>query len=209
MTAMIMRAFSLRIGASLSKKILAVAILSIVFIITPQCVADESTSQPEQTVRVVDSVSLERYVGLWYEIAKIPNRFQKKCAGGATAFYDLREDGKVDIINRCYDKNEHLVEAKGIAKIVDTRSNAKLKVSFVRFLGTNLFWGDYWIIGLGADYEYAIVGTPNRKYGWILGRSKVLADTTISEIFSLLRQQGYNPDAFQMTAQSEESKLDD
>jgi apolipoprotein D and lipocalin family protein len=149
----------------------------------------------------VPHVDLKRYAGLWYEIAKIPNRFQKKCAGAASALYSIREDGKIDVVNSCVKKNGELHEAKGIAKVEDMESNSKLKVSFVRFLGKSFFWGDYWIIGLGEDYEYAIIGTPDRKYGWILSRSKQMEPTQLQEITDQLTKQGYDPQDFEMSRQ--------
>jgi len=84
---------------------------------------------------------------------------------------------------------------------VDANTNAKLEVSFVSFLGMNFFWGDYWIIGLGDDYDYAVVGHPERKYGWILARTPKLEETTLDEIFAVLREKGYDPDDFEMTVQ--------
>jgi apolipoprotein D and lipocalin family protein len=147
----------------------------------------------------VKSVDMERYVGLWYEIERIPNRFQSNCIGETTASYSLREDGRIDVSNRCHARNGKIIEANGIAKVVDKRSNAKLKVSFVRFLGFNLFWGDYWIIGLGEDYEYAVVGTPSRKYGWILSREPSLPGAVLDRIQHALRQQGYRSGDFEKT----------
>jgi len=150
----------------------------------------------------IEYVDLEKYVGLWYEIAKIPNRFQRKCVGNTTAFYSLREDGRIDVVNRCFDKNRKPIEAKGIAKVVNKKSNARLQVSFVRLFCFSLFWGDYWILGLDEDYTYAIVGTPNRKYGWILCRRSSLSEKELDQIFSLLREQGYDPDDFELTIHS-------
>ena len=149
----------------------------------------------------VASVDLERYVGRWYEIAKIPNKFQKSCAGNTTAEYVLREDGRIDVINRCLEANGNVNEARGIARIEDEESNARLKVSFVRFLGRNWFWGDYWVLGLGPEYEYAIVGHPERTYGWILSRTPKLGETTLARIFEQLEAQGYDPHRFELTPQ--------
>ena len=147
----------------------------------------------------VNSVDLGRYAGLWYEIAKIPNRFQRKCASGTTAQYTLRNDGRIDVINRCFKKNGKVIEAKGIARIVDPKTNAKLKVSFVRIFGINLFWGDYWIIGLEKEYRYALIGGPNHKYGWILSRQPKLSTEELDTIFAILSKQGYDPEKFEMT----------
>ena len=147
----------------------------------------------------VDSVKLEKYAGLWYEIAKIPNRFQRKCAGNTTAEYTLRDDGRIDVVNRCMREDGNIIEAKGIAKIVDTRSNAKLKVSFVKLIGISLFWGDYWIIGLDKDYRYAVIGTPSRKYGWILSRTPYLVPDDWDAVNGILQNQGYDPELFEKT----------
>lgn len=159
----------------------------------------EVFAQKSDQPRTVSFVDLNRYTGLWYEIAKIPNRFQKKCYGNTTAEYQLLENGKIAVINRCLEEDGKINEAKGLAKVEDTTSNAKLKVSFVRILGLSIFWGDYWIIGLGNNYEYAIVGSPDRKYGWILSRESSIDQEKLEEIFSQLRLQGYNPDDFQFT----------
>lgn len=147
----------------------------------------------------VPQVDLARYAGRWYEIAKIPNWFQKSCAGGTTAEYILRSDGRIDVINRCLQADGQAKEAKGEARVENPETNSQLKVSFVRFLGRRWFWGDYWIIGLGEDYEYAVVGTPDRKYGWILARRPDPEYSTLEAINRILNQQGYDPADFEMT----------
>lgn len=147
----------------------------------------------------VDFVDLSQYVGLWYEIAKIPNRFQKKCAKNTTAQYTLREDGRIDVLNTCFQKDGIPITAKGIAKVVDTRSNAKLKVSFVRLLGISLFWGDYWVLGLADDYRYAVVG--DGRYGWILSRTPQMSSEDWEEANAILKEQGYDPSHFEKTVQ--------
>ena len=148
-----------------------------------------------KTVKYVD---LKKYAGLWYEIAKIPNRFQKQCVKGTTALYELKENGEIRVINSCYDKDNELDKTEGVARIVDNKSNAKLEVSFFSILGWRPIWGDYWIIGLDENYQWAIVGTPSRKYGWILSRTPKLDETTMNKIFEILKDQGYNPKDFEM-----------
>ncbi len=149
----------------------------------------------------VDYVDLAKYAGLWYEIAKIPNRFQKHCVSGTTAQYALRDDGRINVINSCIDEDGKIDLAEGLARIIDTKTNAKLEVSFFSILGWRPFWGDYWIIGLDEDYKWAIVGTPNRKYGWILSRSQQLDTETIEKLFQILKVQGYNLKDFVMSKQ--------
>ncbi len=152
----------------------------------------------QDTPKTVKYVDIKKYAGLWYEIAKIPNRFQKQCVKGTTALYELKENGEIRVINSCYDKDNELDKTEGVARIVDNKSNAKLEVSFFSILGWRPIWGDYWIIGLDENYQWAIIGTPNRKYGWILSRTSKLDETTMNKIFEILKDQGYNPKDFEM-----------
>lgn len=177
------------------KSLLALVLLA-------QCavlLGDDGKSKPPTTVAAVD---LARYAGTWYEIAKIPNRFQRACDRDTTATYTVRDDGRLTVINRCIERDGTPKEARGVARVVDGRTCARLKVSFVRFLGLQLFWGDYWIIGLAPDYRYAVVGTPTRKYGWILSRTPAMAPADLATVHQLLQRNGYNPDDFQMTRQT-------
>jgi len=151
----------------------------------------------------VSHVDLRRYVGNWYEIARIPNFFESKCAMNATVTYVLQKDNEIGVVNQCFDKHGKAHIAKGVAKVVDQETGAKLKVSFVKILGVHLFWGDYWIIGLDKDYLYAVVGTPSRKYGWILSRTPKLSSGEFDKINEILRNQGYNPSGFVPTPQME------
>lgn len=138
-------------------------------------------------LKTVEQVDLKRYMGNWHEIARLPNRFQNGCIG-SNATYSLRDDGEVDVINSCRDANSGKIrQARGRAWVVDQAGNARLKVSF--------FWpfrGDYWIIDLGPDYEFAVVGTPDRKYLWILGRSKVMSDETYAAILQRAEKQEFD-----------------
>ena len=147
----------------------------------------------------VNYVNLQKYSGLWYEIAKIPNSFQDQCKYGTTAEYIIDQGGNITVINKCYEEDSELDVAEGVANIVDKKTNSKLEVSFVSFLGIRPFWGDYWIIGLDEDYTYAVIGHPERKYGWILSRKPALPEATLKEIFELLKSQGYDPKRFEMT----------
>lgn len=157
----------------------------------------EKTGEP-QTVPFVD---LKRYAGLWYEIAKIPNRFQKNCTGNTTAEYSLRDDGRINVTNSCNGEDGKRNVASGIARIVEESTNSKLEVSFFSILGIRPFWGDYWIIGLDKDYHYAVIGSPDRKYGWILSRRPELSDEKLNEVWEILKKQGYDPKSFQFTRQ--------
>lgn len=148
-------------------------------------------------LETVEHVDVARYMGLWYEIAAFPQRFQKGCTG-TTATYTLRADGQVDVLNRCrrdsLDGEER--SAKGRARVVDPATNAKLEVSFFR-----PFWGDYWIIDLGAEYDYAVVGHPGRDYLWILSRTPTMDEATYETIVAGLAARGYEVDKLKKTLQ--------
>jgi apolipoprotein D and lipocalin family protein len=143
----------------------------------------------------VPRVELSRYVGTWYEIASFPQRFQKGCTA-TTATYTQREDGEIDVVNRCRKGSPEgkLASAEGRARVVDKTSNAKLEVSFFR-----PFWGDYWIIDLGERYEYAVVGHPGRDYLWILSRTPTMNPTVYAGILERLEEQGYQTERLKKT----------
>ena len=157
--------------------------------------ATERLSLPE--LKTVASVDLQRYLGTWYDVASFPQSFQEGCTG-STATYALRDDGEIDVINRCrkgsLDGEEDVAE--GRARVVDAPTNAKLEVSFFR-----PFWGDYWVIDLGADYEYAVVGHPSRDYLWILSRTPTIDAAAYEGILERLRAQGYEVDRLVRTPQ--------
>jgi apolipoprotein D and lipocalin family protein len=142
-------------------------------------------------LRTVEKVDLSRYVGKWHEIARFPNRFQEGCRD-TTATYSLREDGKIRVVNECK-KGTEIDRAEGVAEVVDTETWAKLRVNFVpewiRWIGVG--WGNYWIIDLGENYEYAVVSEPSREYLWILAREPRLSRATFDGILSRLKAQGF------------------
>lgn len=143
-----------------------------------------SESLPVQTVAKVDP---SRYMGRWYEIARLPNKFQNGCVGSYTD-YSLRDDGQISVLNSCRnEKDDKLRQAKGRAWVVDHASNARLKVSF--------FWpfrSDYWVIKLGKEYEYTVVATPNRKYLWVLSRTPTMSDDLYADIMKDVERQGFD-----------------
>ena len=163
------------------------------------CASSQNKNLPQ--LKTVEQVDLDKYIGLWYEVAKIPNSFQDQCAYGTTAEYKIDEDGDIVVINSCYEEDGNLDVADGLAKVVDKKTNSKLEVSFVSFIGIRPFWGDYWIIGLDDNYQWTVVGTPNRKYGWVLSRTPSLPDVTMQKIFGILKSQNYNPDDFVISVQ--------
>lgn len=144
---------------------------------------------------VVPTVDLQRYSGVWYEIARLPNPFQRHCAGDVTATYRLLDDGQIKVINRCLTEEGEISEAEGRARLAsEDGPTSKLKVRFApAFLSFLPFvWGDYWVLELAPDYSHAVVGDPDRKYLWVLARSPAMEEETLSTILDRARQQGYN-----------------
>ncbi len=141
-----------------------------------------------RTLQVVPSVNLERYMGAWYEIARLPNRFQRKCASDTRATYTLRGDGKITVLNQCRTSEGGVTTAQGTARLASKDGpNTKLKVTFFW-----PFYGDYWIIDLDPAYQWAVVGEPDRKYFWILARQPKLDDAVFDSIVNRARAQGYD-----------------
>lgn len=143
------------------------------------------TKEGPNSLEVVPHVELEKYLGKWYEIAHLPFRFEDGCTD-ITATYSLSKDGNISVLNECL-KDGKLKQAKGKAKVVDNATGAKLKVTF--------FWpfsADYWIINVGNGYDYAVVGTPNRKYLWILNRTPQMSDELYSQLIEFVKTRGFD-----------------
>jgi apolipoprotein D and lipocalin family protein len=145
----------------------------------------------------VSHVELSRYLGTWYEIASIPQSFQKGCTG-TRATYSLKENGEIEVVNSCHkgslDGPEEV--ATGSARVTDTATNAKLEVSFFR-----PFSGLYWIIQLGEAYEYAVVGHPSRDYLWILSRTPTIDPVVYASIIARLEADRYPLERLTRTTQ--------
>jgi apolipoprotein D and lipocalin family protein len=154
-----------------------------------------------QPVRTVDAVDLTRYLGEWFEIARFPNRFQKACAGDVRATYTRRPDGRIDVLNRCRSMDGDLIDAQGVARIVDARTSAKLKVRFAPAALSFLpfVWGDYWIVGIADDYSWAVVGSPDRAYLWILARARAMETAQLDAARGAARTNGFDVNRLEMT----------
>ena len=146
----------------------------------------EALFPPLDTVANVD---VNRYTGKWYEIARYPNWFQSGCAS-STAEYTANADGSIGVFNTCMAADGSINSTiQGTARVVDTTTNAKLKVTFPGIP----FAGNYWIIQLGDNYEYAVVGEPTRSTLFILSRTPTLDQGTLDTILAELPDQGYDP----------------
>jgi len=152
-----------------------------------------ASAEDMRPVRTVPQVNLNRYMGKWFEISSFPQSFQKGCTK-TTATYSLRSDGKVDVLNQCI-VNGKLKNAKGVAYAADN-TNAKLRVSFFW-----PFYGNYWVVDLGRNYEFAVVGAPGRDYLWILSRTPRMSKRVYEGILQRLHEQQFDLSKLQMTGE--------
>ena len=148
----------------------------------------------EPPLPTVPALDLPRYLGTWYEIDRLPIRHEPEDATDVSAHYTLEEDGSIRVRNRCLRGGE-LVEAIGQAKPVDA-SNSRLEVSF---LPEGLRWipftkGDYWVILVDGGYTAALVGSPDRRYLWLLSREPRMDEITRQHYIAYARQQGFDVD---------------
>jgi apolipoprotein D and lipocalin family protein len=171
--------------------------LAMILLFAAAAAAGPTSRAETKPLEVVPHVDIQRYLGAWYEIATIPQRFQRGCVG-VTAHYALRPDGAIDVTNVCRKEtlDGKVRSARGKAWVVDRATNAKLKVRF--------FWpfaGDYWIIELDPDYRWAVVGHPGRNYYWILSRTPQMDPALYDELIRRAAAKGYDTSKIKKTLQ--------
>ncbi|GKS59653.1 hypothetical protein YTPLAS18_31800 [Nitrospira sp.] len=149
--------------------------------------------KPSEPVTTVDSVDLSRYVGTWYEIARLPAWFQRHCVD-SKAVYTMLEEGRIGVHNECVTEAGDVDRADGTAKVVDPVTNAKLSVTFGNWF-SRMFQrtatGNYWILALDKDYQTAMVGTSDREYLWILSRTTHMNQHTYEDLVEHAKELGY------------------
>lgn len=165
-----------------------------IFILAATFMTMISFAHAKQELPVVPFVDLNQYLGKWYEIAAIPQSFQKKCVANTMAEYSMSQNQNlIKVVNSCEKADGTRDVAEGRAEVVDKTSNAKLRVTFVNFFGWIFaFGGDYWIVDLAPDYSYAIVGHPDRTYAWILSRTPNMAISELKKLEAKLKSLGYD-----------------
>lgn len=141
----------------------------------------------------VATVDLSRYAGTWYEIARLPMWFQRHCVD-SKAMYSNRPDGAVGVHNECVTDTGGLEQAEGVARVVDAKTNARLTVVFDNWFAR--LWGpsregNYWILDLDPEYRTAVVGTPDRRFLWILSRTRQLDERTYGRLVERAQHLGY------------------
>ena len=147
-----------------------------------------------KSLNTVDKIELDRYLGVWYEVARKPMYFQNQCDRDVSATYTLNENGNVTVDNRCYSKDGKLKQSIGEAFVQNAPFNSKLKVSFlpeaVRWLPVGR--GSYWILKIDDHYQTVLVGEPQRKYMWVLSRSAQADQAIVKEYLEYAKSLGYD-----------------
>ena len=159
-------------------------------------------AEPLDTIASLDA---KRYMGTWYEIAKFPNAFQRKCAGDTSATYSLRDDGRVRVVNRCRRADGGEDVAEGVARQIGGAASPKLEVRFAPAILSliPMVWGDYWVIDLDENYQLAAVSEPLRKYLWILSRTPQVDPAAYQALLGRLAAKGFDLSKLERTPQGE------
>ena len=156
-----------------------------------------------QAPATIDALDLPRYMGTWYEIAKYPNGFQKKCTSNTRAEYRIEDDGGVQVINRCKQQNGETTEAAGAGRQLGGANSPKLEVRFapawLSFIPA--VWGDYWVIDLDADYQLAAVSDARRKHLWVLSRTPKVDAKAYEALQGRLAEKGFDLQKLELSAQ--------
>ncbi|TYI25532.1 hypothetical protein ES332_A05G056300v1 [Gossypium tomentosum] len=158
----------------------------------------------QKTMEVVKNLDIKRYMGRWYEMASFPSRFQPRNGVNTRATYTLNEDGTVHVLNETFtDGKRGFIE--GTAYKADPQSDeAKLKVKFYvpPFLPIIPIVGDYWVLHLDDDYQYALIGQPSRNYLWVLCRQTHMDDEIYNQLVQKAKDEGYDVSKLHKTPQS-------
>jgi len=148
----------------------------------------------QEALTTVASVNVPRYMGTWYEIAKYPNWFQRKCVSNTSAQYSTQPDGTVRVQNRCTQEDGKVSEAIGQARQIGASTSPKLEVRFApEWLSFLPFvWGNYWVIDLDPDYQLVAVSEPKREYLWVLSRTPEVPAKAYEELLARLEKKGFD-----------------
>lgn len=159
---------------------LPITIIALFMAVLASC----SSSQPP--LKTVQNLELDRYDGEWHEVARLPNRFEKGIVA-AKATYGVGLQGPLSVRNQGLKANGELTSISGSATVV---GEGKLKVRFDPF-PANLFPGDYWILWINQSYTKAVVGSPNRKFLWLLSKDPAILASDFAEPLELIKAQGF------------------
>ena len=162
-------------------------------------------AQAAEPLTTVPALDVPRYMGTWYEIAKLPNWFQRKCASSTRAQYSLQADGRVQVANSCRLASGEFDDALGVARQVGAANSPKLKVRFAPAWLSLIpaVWGDYWVVELDDNYQWAAVSEPGRQYLWILSRNPRMEPAVYADVLARLTRKGLDLQKLELTRQED------
>ena len=146
-------------------------------------------------IKTVENLNIGKYLGVWHQIALIPNYFQKDCVDETQAEYEVLSDDSITILNSCLSVDGKRLVAAGIGRATgEPRNFARLKVSFApKWLAWIPFvWGDYWILSIDDQYNSVLIGSPDRKYLWILSRQKFIQKESFANYLEKAKKNGFD-----------------
>lgn len=175
------------------RKFLTVILAPLLLALLPSCQTPPPPTGGHPALRTVKRVDLKKYSGLWHEVARLPQFYEKDCLR-ATAQYTPNADGSLKVLNTCYKRRGKVTDIEGTATAVPGSRNTRLKVKFGGFaaLAPVPDEGNYWIIGLDPKYQWAMVGTPDRKSLWFLSRMAALPWPTYQMLKERARELGFD-----------------
>lgn len=165
----------------------------------------QTSTPPPHALRVVESFDLTQFVGTWYEIARLPNSTQRRCARDVVARYGRRTDGRIDILNTCLDEGGKRIEMRRIGRAIGAATSSprwsiRSAPALLSFLPGG--WRDYWIIGRGPEYTWAVTGTPSRQGLWILSRMPEMSASSYEQALMIAKGNGFDVNRLIKTAQT-------
>ncbi|WP_318443318.1 lipocalin family protein [Photobacterium leiognathi] len=160
--------------------------IRLIFLTVLMTVLNGCTGKPE-TITPVSSFELNKYLGTWYEIARLDHSFERNL-DKVSATYSMNADGSVKVINKGFNtQKQQWKEAVGKAKFVKTQDIGYLKVSFF-----GPFYGSYIIFYLEPDYSTALISSYNYEYLWLLSRQKQLTNEQLQKYLTIAQQAGFD-----------------
>ena len=162
-------------------------------------------AQAAEPLTTVSALDVPRYMGTWYEIAKLPNWFQRKCASSTRAQYSLQADGRVQVANSCRLASGEFDDAIGAARQIGAANSPKLKVRFAPAWLSLIpaVWGDYWVVELDDNYQWVAVSEPGRQYLWILSRTPRMEPAIYTDVLARLARKGLDVQKLETTRQDD------
>lgn len=176
--------------------------LGALLLVALTCAAGSAQAEPA-ALQPIARLDVPRYLGTWYEVAKFPNWFQRKCAEQTQAQYRLQDAGQIEVLNSCRRADGTVIQAQGLARQIGAADSPRLQVRFapawLSFLP--VVWGDYWVIDLDDSYQLAAVSEPRRAYLWILSRTPQPDPQSYQSLLERLKARGFDLSALERTPQ--------